>query len=59
MHKNDKVLTQRVGSGWGSFYGFCAFTVGIEGYKKINNNRDQPPLGRADTITGRRGQKWV
>ncbi len=22
MRKNDKVLTQRVGSGWGSFYGF-------------------------------------
>ncbi len=34
MLKNDKVLTQRVGSDWGSFYGFYAFTVGIEGYKE-------------------------
>ncbi len=47
MLKNDKVLTQRVGSGWGSLYGFCAFTVELKVTKKIRrliNNRDQPPL---------------
>ncbi len=36
MLKNDKVLIQRVGSGCGSFYGFCAF------YKEnYYTNRDQ------------------
>ena len=45
MQNKIKVLTQQVG--WGSFHGFCAFTVGIGGYKEIRrliNNRDQPPL---------------
>ncbi len=39
QHKNDKVLTQGVGSGWGSF---CAFTVGIaKKIRRLITNRDQ------------------